>query len=221
VVVRLHMEARTQGEAESANLVAELPGREKPHEIVLLGGHIDSWDVGTGAMDNAGGSVVTWDAVRTIKALGLRPRRTLRVVLWTNEENGLRGALAYRDRHAAELKDHVLALESDTGVFKPLGFGFTGSPAARQVVRTIAGLLAPIGAQEVGASGGGADIGPVVQAAQVPAMSLTVEGSRYFLLHHTPADTLDKLAPGEVAACVGAVAVMVYVVADMPERLAR
>jgi carboxypeptidase Q len=221
VVLRLHMDARMEGEAESANLVADLPGREVPQEVVLVGGHLDSWDVGTGAVDDAGGSVVTWDALRLVKSLGLRPRRTLRVVLWTNEENGLRGAYAYRDRHASELKDHVLAIESDSGVFKPLGFGFSGTPAARQVVRAIARLLAPIGAQEIGASGGGADVGPLVQAAQVPAMSLTVEGSRYFSLHHTPADTVDKLVPSEVAACVGAVAVMAYVVADLPERLPR
>ena len=221
VVVRLQMEARLEGEAESANLVADWRGREKPHEIVLVGGHLDSWDVGTGAVDDAGGSVVTWHAVRTIKALGLRPRRTLRVVLWTNEENGLRGAYAYRDQHTSELKDHVLALESDSGVFRPLGFGFSGSPAARQVVRAIAALLSPVGAMEIGASGGGADVGPLVQAAQVPAMSLTVEGSRYFLYHHTPADTVDKLDPAEVASCVAAVAVMAYVVADLPERLPR
>jgi carboxypeptidase Q len=221
VVVRLYMEARMQGEAESANLVADLRGREKPHEIVLVGGHLDSWDVGTGAMDDAGGSVVTWEAVRLVKATGLRPRRTMRVVLWTNEENGLRGAYAYRDQHRAELDDHVLALESDSGVFKPLGFGFSGSAAAREIIRAIAGLLAPIGAAEVGASGGGADIGPLVQAARVPALSLTVDGSRYFLLHHTPADTVDKLDPAEVAACAGAVAVMAYVVADLPEALPR
>ena len=164
---------------------------------------------------------MTWDALRLLKSLGLRPRRTVRVVLWTNEENGLRGAYAYRDRHAAELKDHVLAMESDSGVFKPLGFGFSGSTAARQAVRAIAALLAPIGAQEIGPSGGGADVGPLVQAAQVPAMSLTVEGWRYFSLHHTPADTVDKLDPGEVSACVAAVAVMAYVVADLPERLPR
>jgi carboxypeptidase Q len=221
VVVRLTMEARMDGEAESANLVADLTGRDQPQEVVLVGGHLDSWDVGTGAMDDAGGSIVTWDAVRLVKALGLRPRRTLRVVLWTNEENGLRGAYAYRDAHLAELKDHVLAIESDSGVFKPLGFGFTGSPAARELVREIASLLAPLGAEEVGAAGGGADVGPLVQAAQVPAMSLTVDGTRYFSLHHTAADTVDKLDPREVAACVGAVAVMAYVVADMPDRLPR
>ena len=221
VVVRLAMEARMEGEAESANLVAELRGRERPGEIVVVGGHIDSWDVGTGAVDDAGGCIVTWEAVRLVRALGLRPRRTLRVVLWTNEENGLRGAFAYRDQHRAELADHVLALESDSGVFKPLGFGFTGSDSARQTVRAIASLLAPLGATEIGATGGGADVGPIVQAAQVPAMSLTVEQSRYFTLHHTPADTVDKLDPREVAACAGAVAVMAYVVADLPERLPR
>jgi carboxypeptidase Q len=221
VVVRLAMEARMDGEAESANLVADLRGRERPQEIVLVGGHIDSWDVGNGAMDDGGGCLVTWEAVRLVRALGLRPRRTMRVVLWTNEENGLRGALAYRDQHRAELADHVLAIESDSGVFKPLGFGFTGSAAARQTVRAIAGLLAPIGAGEIGSSGGGADVGPIVQAAQVPAMSLTVDNARYFTLHHTAADTLDKLDPREVAACAGAVAVMAYVVADMPERLPR
>jgi carboxypeptidase Q len=177
--------------------------------------------VGTGAVDDAGGCLVTWEAVRLVRALGLRPRRTLRVVLWTNEENGLRGAFAYRDQHRAELADHVLALESDSGVFKPLGFGFTGSGAARQTVRAIASLLAPLGATEIGPSGGGADIGPILQAAQVPAMSLTADQSRYFTLHHTPADTVDKLDPREVAACTAAVAVMTYVVADLPERLPR
>jgi carboxypeptidase Q len=172
-------------------------------------------------VDDAGGCVVTWEAVRLVRALGLRPRRTLRVVLWTNEENGLRGALAYRDRHRAELADHVLALESDSGVFQPRGFGFTGSSAAAQTVRAVASLLEPLGAAEIAAGGGGADIGPIVQAAQVPAMSLNVDGSRYFALHHTAADTVDKLDPREVAACAGAVAVMAYVVADLPERLPR
>jgi carboxypeptidase Q len=221
VVLRLQMDARLAGEVESANLVADLRGRERPHEIVLVGGHLDSWDVGTGAVDDAGGCVVTWEAVRLVRALGLRPRRTLRVVLWTNEENGLRGALAYRDRHRAELADHVLALESDSGVFQPRGFGFTGSSAAAQTVRAVASLLEPLGAAEIAAGGGGADIGPIVQAAQVPAMSLNVDGSRYFALHHTAADTVDKLDPREVAACAGAVAVMAYVVADLPERLPR
>jgi carboxypeptidase Q len=219
VVVRLKMEAAFQPDADSANVIAELRGRETPGEVVLLGGHIDSWDVGTGAMDDAGGCVVTWEAVRLLKALGLRPRRTLRVVLWTNEENGLRGAHAYRDQHGAELAGHVLALESDSGVFRPTGFGFTGSDAARATLQEIATLLEGLGAARIGASGGGADTGPLREAAGVPTMSLDVDGSRYFQLHHTPADTIDQLDPADVARCVAAVAVMVYVVADMPRRL--
>ena len=150
LVVRLRMEAHFLPDADSANVVAELRGREKPDEVVVLGGHIDSWDVGTGAMDDAGGCVVTWHAVSLLKELGLRPRRTLRVVLWTNEENGQRGGTAYRDRYADALGGHVLALESDSGVFRPTGFGFSGSPRARATVQEIASLLAPIGASQIG-----------------------------------------------------------------------
>lgn len=217
VVVRLKMEAKELPDAPSANLVAEWRGREKPDEVVLVGGHIDSWDVGVGAMDDAGGSVVTWEAVRLLMSLGLRPRRTVRVVLFTNEENGLRGGTSYRDSHKSE--PHIAALESDSGVFKPQGFGFTGSDAARAVIEKIASLLAPVGATRVAAQGGGADIGPIVEANKVPSLSLDVDSARYFLLHHTPADTLDKLERDEVAQCAAAVAVMAYVIADMPERL--
>lgn len=219
VTVRLRMGARMLPDAASANVVAELRGRERPEEVVVVGGHIDSWDVGTGATDDGGGCVVTWEAVRLLKKLGLRPRRTVRIVLWTNEENGLRGGAAYRDRYKAELANHVLMLESDSGVFRPFGFGFTGNDAARATVRDIGGLLKPIGADRIGPSGGGADIGPSVQAAYIPAMSLDVDGARYFLVHHTPADTIDKIDPDEMSRCVAAVAVMAYVVADMPQRL--
>jgi carboxypeptidase Q len=153
-----------------------------------------------------------------MKKLGLRPRRTVRVVLFTNEENGLRGALAYRDTHRAALAQHVLMLESDGGVFKPTGFGFTGSDTARKTIHEIATLLESIGATTISGSGGGADIGPSVQAANIPSMSLEVEGN-YFLIHHTPADTVDKIDPKDMARCAAAIAVMAYVVADMPERL--
>jgi carboxypeptidase Q len=142
----------------------------------------------------------------------------VRVVLWTNEENGLRGGLAYRDRYKDQLDKHVLMLESDSGVFKPTGFGFTGSESARSRIVDIARLLAGIGADHITASGEGADIGPSVQAGNIPAMSLEVDGN-YFLIHHTPADTIDKIDPGDMARAAAAVAVMTYVVADMPERL--
>ena len=126
--VRLEMDAHLLPDAESANVVGEILGWEWPDEVVVVGGHIDSWDVGTGSTDDGGGCIVTWEALRIIKQLGLRPRRTLRVVLWTNEENGLRGATAYRDRYDKQLADHIMMLESDSGVSRPRGFLFTGNP---------------------------------------------------------------------------------------------
>jgi len=219
VVVRLKMDAHFEPDAESANVVGELRGREKPEEVVVVGGHLDSWDVGPGASDDGGGCIVTWEALRLMKKLNLRPRRTVRVVLWTNEENGTRGGAAYRDEHRAELANHVMMLESDNGVFRPLGFGFSGSDASRQKIRAIATLLRGIAADSILPGGGGADINPSVREARIPSLALAVDDSRYFLIHHTPADTVDKIDPVEMARCAAAVAVMTYVVADLPERL--
>ncbi|HEX7050568.1 MAG TPA: M28 family metallopeptidase [Longimicrobiales bacterium] len=220
IVIRLVMNARTLPDAPSRNVVAEIRGREKPDEVVVIGGHIDSWDVGQGAMDDGGGSVVAWEAVRLMKALGMRPRRTVRVVLWTNEENGLRGGNGYRDAHTDELDRHVLAIESDAGVFEPEGFGFSGSDAAYAIVSQVGRLLERIGAGHISRGGGGADIGPLMREG-VPGMGLRVDGTRYFWYHHSDADTLDKLDPREVALCVATMAVMAYVIADLPEPLPR
>jgi carboxypeptidase Q len=221
VSVRLRMEAHFEADAESANVVGEIRGREKPDEIVVVSGHLDSWDVGAGATDDGGGCIVTWEALRIMKKLNLRPRRTVRVVLWTNEENGGRGGLAYRDQHRGELGKHVMMLESDGGVFRPLGFGFTGNDRGLERVKAIASLLSGIAADQIVPGGGGADIGPSVQEGHIPSMSLDVDGSKYFVIHHTPADTIDKIDPVEMAKCAAAVAVMAYVVADMPERLGQ
>jgi carboxypeptidase Q len=218
IVVRLQMDAHVEPDVESANVIGELRGRERPDELVVIGGHIDSWDVGAGASDDGGGCVVTWEALRLMKKLGLRPRRTVRVVLWTNEENGGRGGLAYRDAHRSELRRHVLMLESDTGVFQPTGFGFTGNEAARSIVRTVATLLHGIGADQVGPNGGGSDIDPSVRESNIPSLSTEIGGD-YFLIHHTPADTVDKIDPIDMAKCAAAVAVMTYVIADLPQRL--
>jgi carboxypeptidase Q len=220
VVVKLYMEARTLPDRESRNVIAELRGREHPEEVVVLGGHSDSWDVGTGAMDDGGGVIAAWEAVRLLKVLGLQPRRTIRVVWWTNEENGLRGGTTYRDAHRDELDRHVAAIETDAGVFKPLGFGFTGSDAAFETVRAIGGLLERIGAGAIVRGGGGADIGPIMQLG-VPGMGLNVEGSRYFWYHHTDADTFDKIDAREMAECTAALAIMAYVLADLPQPLPR
>lgn len=216
--LRLKMDARMMPDADSYNVVGEIRGRERPEEVIVVGGHFDSWDVGTGSTDDGGGCVVTWEALRIMKKLNLRPRRTIRVVLWTNEENGLRGGLAYRDRHRDQLANHVLMLESDSGVFRPTGFGFSGSDAGRARVRDIATLLRGIHADRISPSGGGADIGPSVEAGNIPAMSLEVDGN-YFLIHHTPADTVDKIDAMDMARASGAIAVMTYIIAEMPERL--
>lgn len=218
--VRLQMEAHFEPDAESFNVIGELTGREFPQELVVIGCHFDSWDVGTGASDDAGGCIVTWEALRLMKKLNLRPRRTVRVVLWTNEENGMRGGNAYRDMHMAELKDHVLLMESDGGVFDPAGFGFTGPDAARAQVTAIASLLKSLGADSIAASGGGADIGPAGTAGNIPMMSHLVKGD-YFLIHHTPADTIDRITPKQMSDNAAAIAVMTYIVAEMPQRLGR
>ena len=220
IVVRLRMEAQMLPDVPSRNLVGELLGTEHPDEVVVLGGHIDSWDVGQGAMDDGGGVVAAWEAVRLLHDLGLRPRRTIRVVGWTNEENGQRGARGYHEAHADEVDKFVLAIESDGGVFKPAGFGFSGSEEAREIVQQVGHLLDGIDAGTIRRGGGGADIGPLMRDG-VPGMSLTVQGERYFWYHHSAADTIDKLDPREMAECVAAMAVMAYVVADLPEPLPR
>ena len=220
VSVRLEMEAQTLPDVPSRNAVGEIRGSVSPDEVVVLGGHIDSWDVGQGAMDDGGGLVVAWEALRLIQKLGLKPRRTLRVVGWTNEETGGRGAQAYRDAHQAEAENHVLVVESDGGVFAPNGFGFSGSDSARVIMKQVGALLARIGAGTVGASGGGADIGPMMLLG-VPGAALEVDGTRYFWFHHTEADTMDKLDPAEMQKCVAVMAVLAFVVADLPEKLPR
>lgn len=221
-IVHLTMGATTLPDVESHNVVAEITGRELPQEVILVGGHIDSWDVGQGAMDDGGGMVAAWEAVRIIKSLGLRPRRTIRVIAWTNEENGGRGNLGYRDRYLAELERHVLAIESDNGPFRPSGFRFSGSDSALVVARQIATLLQRIGSDTVEKESNSpeADIAPLVERG-VPGMGLNVDRTHYFWFHHSAGDTLDKLNPHDLSLCIATLAVMAYVVADMPAPLPR
>jgi carboxypeptidase Q len=231
VRVKLVLSARTLPDAPSANVIGELPGRELPHEVVVIGAHIDSWDVGQGAHDDGAGCVAVMQALTVLRRLGLAPRRTIRVVLYTNEENGLRGARAYAEAHQAELADHVMALEMDGGAFAPRGFtvdaGRRGAEAAADDPRRdamlarvaeVASLLAPIDATRAVPGHAGADIDPLARAG-VPALGLWTDGRSYFDYHHTEADTLDKVDPAALADDVAAIAVMAYVVADMPGRL--
>jgi len=220
IVIQLKMAARTEPNRWSRNIVADLKGSENPDEIVVVGGHIDSWDVGQGAHDDGGGCVAAWHAVKLIHDLGLRPKRTLRVVLWTNEENGGMGSKAYRDVHRHELDKHMVAIESDGGVFQPSGFGFTGSQAGREIIDAISKLLISIKANEITTGGRAADVAPLNDEG-VPVMSLKVDGTKYFWYHHTNADTFDKIDFNEFNHCVAALAVMAYVLADMEMNLPR
>lgn len=213
IVVQLKMGAATLPDGFSRNVVAEITGREKPDEIVIVSGHIDSWDVGQGALDDGGGAMVAWEAVRLMRELGLRPRRTVRLVLWTNEENGLAGAHEYERRHKAELAHHVLAIESDRGTFAPAGFSFVGSAAGQALVKKLAAPLAGLGAAAVVNEGSEADVGEL-EPDGVPTVALRVDGTKYFWYHHTDADTMDKLNPRELARCAAAMAVLAYNAAE-------
>ncbi|HTJ45581.1 MAG TPA: M20/M25/M40 family metallo-hydrolase [Kofleriaceae bacterium] len=223
--VKVHVltSGKTLPDAPSANVIAELKGREKPDEIVVIGGHIDSWDVGQGAHDDGAGITTCMQALATIKALGLQPRRTIRVVLFTNEENGLRGGKGYADAHKDELPKTVAALESDLGAFPPNGFQITAPEASRDRViarvTDLASLLGELDATHVIArEHGGADVEPMAPAGVVVG-DLDVRAATYFDYHHTPADTLDKIDPKVLADDVATVAVFAYVIADLPDRI--
>jgi carboxypeptidase Q len=226
VVVRLKMEAKNHGLAKSANVLAEIKGHEKPEEIIVIGGHIDSWDVGQGAQDDGGGCVMAMEALNVIRKLKLRPRRTIRVVLFTNEENGLAGARQYAETHKAEMKNHIAAIESDSGSFQPLGFNVDHrnpdrKSAALARVQEILNMVPDLKGKvplksRLGYAG--ADIGPI-KFFGATTLGLWVEGSKYFDYHHTHSDTVDKVDPKELSRGTALMAAMVYTLADMPGRL--
>jgi len=240
VTVSLSMEARLEGDADSANVIAEIRGSEKPEEVVVMGGHFDSWDVGQGAHDDGCSCMAAWEALTILKELGLRPRRTLRAVLWVNEENGLRGGTAYREALGTDVASHVAAIEMDGGCERPVGFGFSvvkpgsappprrGAGAAEPedqdaatalaTLRRIGSLFESLDAATVKWGGGGADISPLTRDG-VPGMSLDTVGEHYFDWHHTNADTIDKVSPADLRRATGMLAVMGYVLADRPGRL--
>ena len=231
VRVRLEMGAQVLADADSFNLVAEIPGSESPDEVVVMGGHYDSWDVGQGAHDDGAACMAAWQALTIIRHLGLRPRRTLRVVLWTNEENGLRGAQAYRDWVGDDIDSHVAAIEMDGGAERPIGFtlgiGFGDEEASDAIYEEALATLTEIGALLDGINaglmkrgGGGADISPLMKEG-VPGMGLETVGEHYFDWHHSEADTLDKVDPQDFRKAVAALGVIGYVLADMPGTLPR
>jgi Zn-dependent M28 family amino/carboxypeptidase len=220
VRVRLTLSCRTLGEADSANVLAELRGRERPDEIVLIGAHLDSWDLGTGAIDDGAGVVMVMETLRLLKTLGLTPRRTVRGVLFMNEENGLRGARAYAEAHAAELPRHVLAMESDSGAGRPSGVSARVGPGGLERVRELMSLVQAVGDVQVQEGGGGADLLPLLPAG-VPQLGMRHDNREYFHWHHTSGDTLDKVDPAQLAAGAASMAVLAYAAAEQLEPLPR
>ena len=214
------MGAQMLPDAPSRNVVAELRGSEKPDEVVVLGGHIDSWDVGQGAMDDGGCSVAAWQAVKLMKELGLKPKRTVRVVLWTNEENGGRGGRAYRDAHEGELTKHSVAMECDNGVFRPYGVRFQGTPAGMAFMKQLSAVLSRIGSDRVIDGEGEADVGPILQRG-VPGLALDVDDTKYFWYHHSSGDMMTVIDRGDFAKCVATMAVLAYLVADADQMVPR
>ena len=220
VRVHLVLGARTEPDRQGANVVAEIRGREKPEEIVVVGAHLDSWDVGAGAIDDGGGCAMVLETMRLL-ASGPAPRRTVRAVLFANEENGLRGGRAYREAHATELARHVAAIESDSGAGRARYLSVTAGEGGAAALRDLlAGILAPLGAARIQEGGGGADISPMEEAG-VPQIGLETDTTRYFDWHHTMADTLDKVEPAELQQATAALAAATWALAEWDGTLPR
>ena len=223
VTLTLKMEAQSRGEVASGNVIGELRGTTFPDEIVVIGGRIDSWAVGQGAHDDGAGVVMAMETLNVLRKLGLRPKRTIRVVLWTAEEIGLYGAKAYAEAHADELDRHVAALEADIGGFAPTGYGVDCKDEARQAkaaaqMREILRLCKSFGNLRVTEGHSSADVSPM-KPAGVVVMGHNTDPSHYFDYHHTHADTLDKIDPEDLTNNIAVMATVAYVLADMPRPL--
>jgi carboxypeptidase Q len=222
--VRMHLTLTPQSLPETTgyNVIADLKGSEHPEQIVVVSGHLDSWDLGTGAIDDGAGVVIAMEAAEILQRLHIRPRRTLRVIAWMDEENGGSGSRAYGHDHAKEMGDYVAAIESDAGAAHPLGFAVKMPAEARAALAPVAEALWPVGTTilRAEAESPGADIAVLV-AAGVPGIGIIQDGRRYFDYHHSAADTLDKVDPKELRENAAAMAVMGYFLAEMPEAIKR
>ncbi|HNF72242.1 MAG TPA: M20/M25/M40 family metallo-hydrolase, partial [Chitinophagaceae bacterium] len=200
-------------DVKSYNVVAEFTGSENPDEIIVFGGHLDSWDIGEGAHDDGAGVVQAIEVMRTFKQLGIRPRRTIRAVLFMNEENGLRGGKKYAELAEQNHEHHIVAIESDAGGGIPLGFGMVMNNELKEKVKSWKSLLEPYGIYNFSHEGGGADIGPLHRKLNVPMMELLPNSQRYFDVHHSDNDVFENVHRREL--CLGAVGMtaMVYLLA--------
>jgi hypothetical protein len=218
VKVHLEMAAHQEPDADSGDVIGEIPGREHPEEVVVMGGHLDSWDVGQGAQDDGASIIACLQAVALMKKLGLTPQRTIRVAFWVNEENGGRGGTAYREFVGKDIGNQVAAIEMDGGAEAPRGFGAGVDANSMEMLKQIGKLLERVGASEITGGGGGSDIAPLLRDG-VPGLGERTVGTHYFDWHHTDADTLDKVNPDDFRKNVATLAVMGFALADMPGRL--
>jgi Zn-dependent M28 family amino/carboxypeptidase len=222
--VRIHLTLTTKlgPEAQGYNVVADLKGSEHPEQVVIVSGHLDSWDLGTGAIDDGAGVVAAMEAAELVHKLDLHPRRTLRVIAWMNEEMGATGGERYAKDHAAEAQNHIAAIESDLGAEHPLGFHLKAGQGALKQLSPVQDALSPIGANllQMVSQSPETDIDSLAEAG-VPALGIWQNGLTYFIYHHTPADTLDKIDPHELRENAASMAVMGYALADMAEPLER
>jgi len=222
--VRMHL-VLTSGNGPdvlSYNVVADLKGSEHPEQVIIVSGHLDSWDLGTGAIDDAAGVAVAMETAELVQRLHLHPKRTIRVIAWMDEENGGHGHDAYATAHRTEFLNHVAAIESDFGAAHPLGFDAKISANAVLWLKPAQDILRSFGANLIKLTNDspGADIAPLLQAG-IPAFGIMQDGRTYFNYHHTAADTLDKIVPRELRENAAAMAIMGYALANLPETLPR
>src|SRR5438552_1574927 len=206
---------------ESANVIGDIKGSEHPEQVIIVSGHLDSWDLGTGAIDDGAGVAVSMEAANLIQKLHLKPKRTIRVIAWMNEENGLAGSKQYEKDHDKEMPNHFAAMETDGGAGHPLGVNIKGKPDVKKMLAPVAAILQESGAGMLNfVEHCGADIEPL-EKADVPAFSPIQDSRFYFNYHHTAADTLDKIVPKELAENSAVVAVVTYALANMEQPLPR
>jgi carboxypeptidase Q len=221
VKMKLILTPQTLPDAESANVIADIKGSEHPEQVVIVSGHLDSWDLGTGAIDDGAGVAVSMETANLIQKLGLKPKRTIRVIAWMNEENGEAGSKQYAKDHGKEIANHFAAMETDGGAGHPIGVNIKGNPEVKKTFAPVAAILQESGAGILDlVEHCGADIEPLENAG-VPAFSPIQDSRFYFNYHHTAADTLDKVVPKELAENSAVVAVVAYALANMERSLPR
>jgi carboxypeptidase Q len=221
VKMKLILTPKSLPDVESANVIGDITGSEHPEQVMIVSGHLDSWDLGTGAIDDGAGVAVSMEAAHLIQQLHLKPKRTIRVIAWMNEENGLAGSKQYGNDHENEWANHFAAMETDGGAAHPIGLNMKAKSEVKKMLAPVAAILQESGAGILGfTEHAGADIEPMDKAG-VPTFSPIQDSRFYFNYHHTAADTLDKIVPKELAENSAVVAVATYALANMEQPLPR